>query len=628
MKPSMRSARIRVEPPEKVFYARGWDKVFTQFSTTYWFVGYSGRHKMELSQLRAPTRLADFKNPQMVQPQVRKYFPDTIKWLPTLVTDASGKARASFNFPDSLTTWRATVRAVTRNTLVGQVMAKVITRKNLILRLETPRFMDQGDTATLTGIVHNYLATDKTAKVSLVVQGVELASPAETSVNVPKNGEAVVTWNVRAPKIAQAKFLAKALTDEESDALELEMPVEPWGLQQSVAQSGALRGDKEEIKSSLVLPQEINADASALRIDLAPSIAGTLMSALDFLATYPYGCVEQTMSSFLPNILVTKAIKDLGLTPPAASIELDKKIAAGLQRLYMFQHDDGGWGWWQTDETHPFMTAYVVAGLAQAKEAGYPIDERRLNNGRESLLKQIKENPRALADIRVYMVYALALSGDVDHALVEDLYSSRAKFSAHGQALMALLLMQLKDSRAQEFVKLLEAGAHSEGPFVSWKSERQEMLDFASDNSFETTAYALKALANLDPKSDLLPRAARWLMEHRSDGYYWDSTEQTATAIYGLIDYLKISGELKPNYTLSVYLNGQKLADRNITEKDVANPLPIVLTAAAPQVHAGANEVRIVKSGAGVLYWSASASYFSREPKPPPAGSYRFERGP
>ena len=98
------------------------------------------------------------------------------------------------------------------------------------------------------------------------------------------------------------------------------------------------------------------------------------------------------------------------------------------------------------------------------------------------------------------------------------------------------------------------------------------MLDFASDNSFETTAYALKALANLDPKSDLLPRAARWLMEHRSDGYYWDSTEQTATAIYGLIDYLKISGELKPNYTLSVYLNGQKLADRSITEKDVANP--------------------------------------------------------
>ncbi len=610
-----------VQPPEKVFYAREWDRVFTQFSTAYWFTGYSGRHKMDLAQLRGPTRLADFKNPGMVQPKVRKFFPDTIQWLPTLVTDSSGKARATFNFPDSLTTWRATVRAFTRNTLVGQVVGKVITRKNLILRLETPRFMDQGDTATLTGIVHNYLATDKTAKVSLSAEGVEVASPAEATVNIPKNGEAVVTWNVRSPKIAQAKLLAKALTDEESDAVELEMPVEPWGLQQSVAQSGALRIDKDEITRALVLPQDINADASALRIDVSPSIAGTLMSALDFLATYPYGCVEQTMSSFLPNILVMKAVKDLGLTPPPASAELEKKIAAGLERLYMFQHDDGGWGWWQTDETHPFMTAYVVAGLAQAKAAGYPVDEQRLKRGRESLLKQIKENPRALADIRVYMIYALALSGDIDHALVEDLYSAREKFSTHGQALMALLLMQLKDSRAQEFVKLLESRAHSQGPFVWWKSEREAMLNFSSDNSFETTAYALKALANLDPKSDLLPRATRWLIEHRSDGYYWDSTEQTATAIYGLIDYLKISGELKPNYTLTVYLNGQKLTERTITEKDVASPSPLTLTTGAPQVHAGSNEVRIVKLGAGVLYWSAAASYFSREPKPAPAGS-------
>ena len=114
-----------VQSPEKVFYAREWDRVFTQFSTTYWFTGYSGRHKMELSQLRSPTRLADFKNPnQVVQPKVRKLFPDTIQWLPALVTDASGKARATFNFPDSLTTWRATVRAVTRNTWLARSWAR------------------------------------------------------------------------------------------------------------------------------------------------------------------------------------------------------------------------------------------------------------------------------------------------------------------------------------------------------------------------------------------------------------------------------------------------------------------------------------------------------------------------
>lgn len=609
-------------PPEKVFYARSWNRVYTQFSTSYWFVGYSGKHKMELTSLRPPTKLADFKNPaQVATPKVRKFFPDTIYWMPTLVTDSSGKARASFTFPDSLTTWRATVRAITKNTLVGQVTQKVITRKNLILRLEVPRFLTQGDTATVTAIVHNYLEQEKAARVSLQAEGVELSGEPEQSVTVAKDGEAVVNWTVRVSKIGEAKFLAKALTDEESDALELSIPLQPWGLQLNSALSGSLTPTAAETTQKIDLPAEINADAIALRIDLSASSAGTLISALDFLSTYPYGCVEQTMSSFLPNILVAQAVKELGLTPPPASTELEKKIAAGLQRLYQFQHEDGGWGWWETDQTHPFMTAYVVAGLAQAKAAGYPIDEKRLERGRESLVTQIKENPRALADIRAYLVYALASSGEFDRSLVDGLYQAREKLSAHGNALLALILARVKDARAQEFVRALEQSAKVEGPYAWWKSERQEMLDFSSDNSFETTAYAVKVLANLDPKSELLPKAARWLIDHRSDGYYWTSTEQTATAIYGLIDYLKVSGELKPNYTMAVYLNGKKLAERQMTERDVTNPQPFMVTAKMPDVHAGRNEVRIVKRGPGVLYWSAFASYYTREPKPSPVGA-------
>lgn len=613
-----------VQPPEKVFYRRRWNQVFTQFSTSYWFRGFSGLNKMELTGLRAPTRLADFKTARVDEPRVRKFFPDTTYWGPTIVTGPDGRARASFKFPDSLTTWRATARAVTRDTLVGQAIHKVITRKNLILRLALPRFLTQGDTATVTGIVHNYLESDKTARVSLEAEGVELAGEREQSVEVASNGEAVVTWQVSAPKIGEAKFTSKALTDEESDALELTAPVEPWGLHLDSALSGSVTAEQGEVQERITLPGEINADASTLRIDLAPSVAGTIMSALDYLASYPYGCVEQTMSSFLPNILVTQAVKELGLTPPPASAELDKKIAAGLQRLYQFQHDDGGWGWWETDETHPFMTAYVVAGFAQARGAGIPIDEHRLNRGRGALIQQINQNPRAIADLRAYLVYALALSGEVDPSFVEGLYEARDKFSPNGNALAALIFARLNDPRAQEFARKLSESVQTQGPHAWWKSERREMLDFSSDNSFETTAYALKALSRLDPKSDLLPRAARWLIERRSGGYYWRSTEQTATAIFGLIDYLKVSGELEPDYTFSVFVNGKKLKEQQVTERDVANPLPIVVSLAAPDVRPGANEIRIVKKGAGVLYWSAFASYFSREPRPEPVGGARF----
>jgi hypothetical protein len=645
-------------PPDKVFYAPHWDEVQTQFSTEYWFTGYSGSQHMQLARLRAPTQLADFKNPALVQPKVRKYFPDTIYWMPTLTTDASGKAQASFTFPDSLTTWRATARAVTANTLVGQVTQKVITRKNLILRLDVPRFLSQGDTLIVTGVVHNYLAQDKTVHVSLATQGVGLKSASESVVKVLRNGEATVTWSVEASTIGTADFLGKALTDEESDALELTIPVRPWGLQLSAARSGTLSGDNTETTETITLPADINAAASSLRLDLAPSLAATLLSALDFLTNYPYGCVEQTMSSFLPNILLAKAVKDLGLTAPPPSIELESKIAAGLERLYQFQHDDGGWGWWETDRTHPFMTAYVVAGLALARDAGYTIDEDRLERGRESLVRQIHENPRAVADARAFLIYALetslkpamplpqalletqkALTGPasykmqqrqqensdetpaLDSHLIDNVAQAGSKLSPYGVALLALAFARMNDPRAPDFARRLEQSAKLEGPYASWSSAREPLLDFSSDNSFEATAYAVKALSVLDPKSDLLPKAARWLIDRRSDGYYWISTEQTASALFGLIDYLKVSGELKPNYKLAVSVNGQKVAERQVTEKDVQNPLPITVAASAASLHPGANQVKITRTGPGVLYWSAFASYFKREPNPSPTGA-------
>ena len=179
----------------------------------------------------------------------------------------------------------------------------------------------------------------------------------------------------------------------------------------------------------------------------------------------------------------------------------------------------------------------------------------------------------------------------------------------------------MNDPRAKDFAKQLEQTVKLEGPYASWQSQREAMLDFSSDNSFEATAFALKALAHLDPKTELLPKIARWLIDRRSDGYYWTSTEQTATAIFGLIDYLKVSGELKPDYALDVYVNGRKVAERHVTEKDVQNPLPITVTADAAQLNAEKNQVRITKSGSGVLYWSIFASYFTRQPKPAPVGA-------
>src|SRR2546427_10413357 len=99
---------------------------------------------MRLTSHRPGPALAALKPQTLVEPRVRKAFPDTALWLAHLTTGPDGRATAKLSFPDSLTIWRATVRGVTRGTPVGNAGRQVGVRKDLILRLGTPRVFTKG----------------------------------------------------------------------------------------------------------------------------------------------------------------------------------------------------------------------------------------------------------------------------------------------------------------------------------------------------------------------------------------------------------------------------------------------------------------------------------------------------
>ena len=180
--------------PVDFFFGTNWNAVNTDNSLDYFFNGEAGKRRMRLALLRAPSRLAQLKPERLVQPKVRKAFPDTAFWAADLVTDAAGHAHAKVEFPDSLTTWRATARGATADTKVGAATLKTIVRKNLILRLAAPRFFVQGDEVVVSALVHNYLPNAKTARVSLDVAGLEVLDGSTKDVAIPSRGEAKVDW--------------------------------------------------------------------------------------------------------------------------------------------------------------------------------------------------------------------------------------------------------------------------------------------------------------------------------------------------------------------------------------------------------------------------------------------------
>ena len=598
------------------FYPARYAQLETQTSFDFFFSGQAGTKSPLLAQLAVAQfhpRMAQVKpGSDLIIPKVRKAFPDTAYWNPNVRTGPDGHAKVEFNFPDSLTTWRTTIRAMTDDGKAGGAVTRVLTRKNLIVRLAAPRFFRVGDEVTLRVIAHNYLETAKDVTFALDVAGLDIAAGQSQKVNIPARGESVVEWRVRARTSGQAVLTAKALTNEESDALEMTLPVLPFGVKQRATGSGVIFSGAGQYQWSFSYPAGSDASTRGLTVTIAPSVAGTVFDALDYLTGYPWGCTEQTMSSFLPDLIVAQAVDKLHLKSPIDRATLNDMVRAGLDRLYGIQHDDGGWGWWPDDESRVFMTAYVVSGLGQANDAGYKIDDDRMKKGRAWLQATLAAHPEMIPDLRAYVVYALATTGGASKEALDAAWASRSKLSDEGLALVGLALDAAGDGRAHEAAVLLERKAKTGQDGAHWEGSYDGLLDYWADTSSETTAFALKLLVHQDRSSGLLPQSAQWLAGHR-DGDYWYSTKQTAMVIQGLTDYLMLSGELANTSDVEVLVNGASVGRRHFGAGDgMAAPVRIKVPAA--QLGNGC-QVTIRKSGNGITYWSAENAWYSADRK-------------
>ena len=586
-----------------------------QTSFEFYFEGEAGTKSPMLAGLAGlyHPRMAQVKpGSDLVVPKVRKAFPDTAYWNPSVRTGADGHARVEFNFPDALTTWRTTIRAMTDDGKAGGVVTRVLVRKNLIVRLAAPRFFRQGDETVMRVIAHNYLETSKDVTFELDVSGVDVLSGQTQKVTIPAKGESYVDWRVKARVTGNATFTAKALTNEESDALEETLPVLPFGVKQRAAGAGVVYSGAGQNQWTYTYPSGSDVNSRGMMVTVAPSIAGTVFDALDYLTGYPWGCTEQTMSSFLPDVIVAQAVDKLHLKSPIDRKVLNDEVQAGLERLYSFQHDDGGWGWWPDDQSMVFMTAYVVSGLGQAQNAGYTIDSDRANKARTWLAAQLEAHPDMIPDLRAYAVYALATTGGAQKDALDKTWDSRDKLSDEGLALTGLALAAANDSRAKQAADLLEKKAHATDVDAYWVGTYDGLLDFWDDTSPETTAFALKLLLVEDRSSGLMPKVARWLAEHR-DGDYWYSTKQTSMVIQGLTDYLAVSGELANTSDVEVLVNGTSVGKRHFGPDDaLAAPWQIKVPAA--KVGNG-GQVTVRKSGNGITYWSTENNWYSADRK-------------
>jgi uncharacterized protein YfaS (alpha-2-macroglobulin family) len=258
------------------------------------------------------------------------------------------------------------------------------------------------------------------------------------------------------------------------------------------------------------------------------------------------------MSRVLPNAMVAQAFRKLGIGNELLEADLPAMVDLGLQKLYGFQHNDGGWGWWYDDSTDVNQTAYVLLGLEMTHQAGFDVDKGVIDRGAEALRTMLSAaDPRDQA----YSAYVLAMAArpfTITLALTDVL-----ELDLFSQAALAIALDATgEEATVTALLDSLREAAIQDETTVHWADEGDDSIhsNKVMGSTVRTTAMVADALARLDPESGLLPGAIRWLMSKRQ-GQGWGDTQRTSFAILALSDYLLASREVAGSAAYRVHVN-------------------------------------------------------------------------
>jgi uncharacterized protein YfaS (alpha-2-macroglobulin family) len=485
---------------------------------------------------------------------LRQKFADTAAWDPHVVTGTDGTATVKVTLPDNLTTWRAVARGVSRTALVGEGRARLVARKDLLVRVDAPRFLTQGDRVVVPVAVHNETDAERDVEVSVTASGVEGAGAAET-LRLAPHGRGVSDRDLSALNPGAVRVEAQAVAAGAGDRTEARLGTLPRGIRVLDGRSGTVSTDRADLQETFLdVPEGAVPGATKVAVVLYPGIDAAVLDALLYLDLFPYGCIEQTVHRFGPALEARAALLAAG-SPEAARLKaLDEAARRGAERLRNLQNQDGSFGWFGGGQGDLAMTAYALIGLAGAREAGVKGLDDAVARATGALLNLVKagtEDARALGHL------ALARVGTMEPEAYASTFRRRSDdLSVAGLSWMAMASHRLDRAyEKDELVRLLLARRVEKDGLTSWTGPAGDCF---VGSAREATGLAVQALLVTRTATPHAERGLRWLLETRAASGF-GSTKDTAAFVGAAAAWVRENGAQAFGGTIEVLLDGTRV---------------------------------------------------------------------
>jgi uncharacterized protein YfaS (alpha-2-macroglobulin family) len=470
--------------------------------------------------------------------RLRRKFKAVAYFNPSIHTDAQGRAKVTFTLPDNITSFRVFAVALDKGSRFASTQRQLIVTKDFYLEPGLPSFFTKGDRFTFKVSATN--ATGDKGPVILKATpegGLSLTVVDTTAQLNPKDTVKLsVAGEARAAGKAKATFAGEF--QSRKDEVELSFPINSGHVRQTAAVLGSFTGTgtvKIPLPSYLtsaaakVNPEEIHA---VLTLSGSPFLRFT--KPIDYLLTYPYGCVEQISSGVLGLAAIRGLVREkliTGIEPD----KVDKFLLSGIGRLANMQTDQGGFSYWPGQTyIHPMGSLYALSALSIAKTQGLTVSAGILQKGIKYLTNKLQYG-KATPLERAFGCYILSLNGALTPTIYHNAMREYPGLSREGKLFLILTAQQAKLLSPQALKANLK-------PILQGKERGKdlgEVVEDGFDARFRGPALALLAGKSIMPEDTLTRQAALYLLGGLGRDGIWTSTSDTGWALLALGEYYK-----------------------------------------------------------------------------------------
>ncbi|XP_064415025.1 alpha-2-macroglobulin-like [Latimeria chalumnae] len=531
--------------------------------------------------------------PEPVRETVRKYFPET--WIWDLVPVGScGEKQVPITVPDTITEWKAGMFCMAD---VGFGISPTVSLnafKPFFLEPTLPYSVIRGEAFTLKATVFNYLSQCIMVQVTLKQTEDFLLGPCDkcdyTSCLCADEGK-TFSWNVTPKTLGEVNFTlsAKALCTDTLCANEtVVLPkkgaidtvikpllVEPEGTEKETTRSSLKCPADSPIREEIYVqvPEDVVEGSDRAYVSVLGDIMGSAMQNLDRLLAMPFGCGEQNMVLFAPNIYILQYLQKTEQLTASIKAKAVNFLESGYRRELNYKHNDGSYSAFGNNdpEGNTWLTAFVLKSFSQAQPFIF-IDEKHPKEASDWLLRHQKGDGCFLS---VGKLIHSGMKGGVDDEVSLTAYIAAALLELHNPslelmvkksvsclekamenvtnvytlALMAYTFTLAGDKTTKEaLLKKLDTLAIKKDGMMHWErtdKPKQEDTPFfwcrAPSAEVEMTAYVLLALmsksevTSADIGSALM--IVKWITKQQNPYGGFSSTQDTVVALHALSKY-------------------------------------------------------------------------------------------